>query len=94
MELVPTALHDAPFLAIDLVIASAHTNNMYPLDNILEGCSLCYNQVKFHLFKQYRILLSNQLSVGLLASLNVLLWDNVKKIHELEASNWTTIMSI
>ncbi len=94
MEQVPSALHDAPFLAIDLVIASAHTNNMYPLDNILEGCSLCYHQVKFHLFKQYRILLSNQLSVGLLASLNVLLWHNVKKIHELEASNWTTIMSI
>ncbi len=42
MEQVPTALHDGPLLAIDLVIAMAHTNNMYPLDNILEGCSLCY----------------------------------------------------
>jgi len=94
MEQMPTALHDAPFLAIDMFIASAHTINMYPLDNILEGCSLCYHQVKFHLFKQYRILLSNQLSVGPLAFLNVRLWHNVKKIQELEATYWTTIMSI
>jgi hypothetical protein len=53
MDQVVTTLHDAPFLAIDLVAVMAHTNNMYPLDNILEGGSLCDHQVTFHLFKQY-----------------------------------------
>ena len=52
MEQVARALHDALFLAIDLFVAMAHTKYMYPLDNIMEGGSLCYHQVKFTLFKQ------------------------------------------
>jgi hypothetical protein len=64
MKQVAIALHDAPFLAIDHVIARAHTNYWFPLDNIMQGGSLCNHQVEFTLLIQCLVLLSNQLSEG------------------------------
>jgi hypothetical protein len=52
MEQVTKALHDAPFLAIDCVVAMAHSNYLFPLDNAMQGGSLCNHQIEFTLFKQ------------------------------------------